>query len=39
LIADEDLKPHKKYYYVMLKHRSVPIITVDDDLAYDDDLV
>ena len=29
--CDADIKPHKKYFYTMLKYRNVPIITVDDD--------
>jgi hypothetical protein len=31
LWCKENIKPHKKYYYTMLKYRTVPIITVDDD--------
>lgn len=32
--ADEDLKPHKKYYYAMKKYPAEAIITVDDDIVY-----
>lgn len=39
LIADENLKPHLKYYYVMKKYKAVPIITIDDDCIYSKDLV
>ena len=37
IIADKDLKSHKKYFYVMQKYREYPIITCDDDciLQYD----
>jgi len=34
-----NLKPHKKYFYSMQKHRDVPIITVDDDVVYSENLV
>ena len=33
--TEDDLKPHKKYYYTMQKYRSYPIIIVDDDVKYD----
>ena len=41
IIADENLRPHLKYYYVMKKYKdvSVPIITIDDDGLYHKDLV
>ena len=39
LIADEDLKPHKKYFYAMKKWRQLPIVTFDDDLVYESDLL
>lgn len=35
----KDLKPHKKYYYAMQQYPKAVIITVDDDLIYDCDLV
>lgn len=35
----EDLKPHKKYFYTMLEYPEKIVITVDDDVVYDDDLV
>ena len=34
-----DLKSHKKYFYVMQKHKDTPIITVDDDTIYTSNLV
>ena len=35
----EDLKPHKKYYYVMQEFPQALIITVDDDLIYDGQMI
>ncbi|MCL1989895.1 MAG: hypothetical protein FWG67_03295 [Defluviitaleaceae bacterium] len=37
--VDDDLKPHKKYYYVMKEYPNDIIITVDDDLLYEEDMV
>ena len=37
--VEEDLKPHKKYFYVMQEYKTVPIILVDDDVEYDSRLV
>lgn len=34
LVADENLRCHLKYFYVMLKYKNCPIITVDDDMIY-----
>ena len=34
ITVNEDLKPHKKYYYTMLKYRDYAIVTVDDDTIY-----
>lgn len=34
IIADKDLGPHLKYFYVMQKYRNLPIITIDDDICY-----
>ena len=39
LVADEDLKSHNKYFYVMQKYHDKPIITIDDDRLYDTDMV
>lgn len=35
----EDLKPHKKYYYVMQEYPDSIIITIDDDIFYPKDLI
>ena len=32
--VNEDLKPHKKYYYTMSKYRDYAIISLDDDTIY-----
>lgn len=37
--VDNDLKSHKKYFYSMQKHRDLPIITVDDDVIYNEHMV
>ena len=34
ITVNEDLKPHKKYFYTMLKYPEYAIITVDDDIIY-----
>ena len=39
LVSDIDIAPHKKYYYVMQKYPTHPVITIDDDVVYDSDLV
>lgn len=39
IISSEDIGPHKKYFYVMQKYRNYPIITFDDDIIYDSDVV
>ena len=39
LICNEDLKPHKKYFYVMQKYRDYPIITFDDDIIYENNTI
>ncbi len=33
--VDEDIRPHKKYYYVMQEFPDALIVTIDDDLTYD----
>lgn len=35
----DDLRPHKKYFYSMLQCSESIIITVDDDIYYDKDLI
>lgn len=37
--APLDIRQHKKYYYVMQKYRGIPVITVDDDTDYSENLV
>lgn len=39
IVANENLKPHLKYYYTMKKYKSVPVITIDDDCIYTNDFV
>jgi hypothetical protein len=34
LIANEDLRPHNKYFHAMQKYPAHAIITVDDDVIY-----
>ncbi len=35
----DDLRPHKKYYYTMEKYPQSIVITVDDDMEYQDTLI
>lgn len=37
--TSDDLAPHKKYFYAMQEFRDLPIITVDDDVIYTNDLI
>lgn len=39
ILWGEDIRPHKKYYYAMLKYPDAIVITVDDDISYPLDLV
>lgn len=39
LLAVEDLRAHKKYFYTMQKYPDDIVITVDDDVLYRHDLV
>lgn len=39
IITDDNIRPHKKYFYTMLKYRKNPIITVDDDCEYNHDMI
>jgi len=34
IIAEENLRSHLKYFYVMKKYKDLPIITIDDDIVY-----
>lgn len=35
----EDIRPHKKYYYVMKEYPEDIVITVDDDLTYEEHMI
>ena len=37
--VDDDLAPHKKYFYAAQEFSDLPIIIVDDDVEYDDALI
>lgn len=37
--CDEDIRPHKKYFYAMQKYPYDIVITVDDDLLYDSRMI
>ncbi|MER7560528.1 glycosyltransferase [Nocardioides sp. NPDC126508] len=37
--VDGDLAPHKKYFYAVQENPEALIVTVDDDVIYDDNLV
>ncbi len=37
--VDDDLKPHKKYYYATKEYPDLPLIIVDDDVEYDKNLI
>lgn len=37
--VEDDLKPHKKYFYAMQDYPDAILITVDDDVIYDKNLV
>lgn len=39
IVSDVDIKPHKKYFYTMLKYPDNPVITIDDDVEYDKSLI
>ena len=39
LLCDNDFKSHKKYLYAMQKYPNCPVITVDDDAIYEQDMV
>lgn len=39
IVADENLRPHLKYFYAMQKYRDLPVITIDDDILYPDNFV
>lgn len=35
----KDLKPHKKYFYALQKYRTSIVITIDDDLLFEPDMI
>lgn len=35
----DDLKPHKKYFYALQEYADALVVTVDDDLRYDENLL
>jgi hypothetical protein len=37
--VDDDLGPHKKYFYAMQEYSDALVVTVDDDVAYDPQLL
>ena len=39
ILADDNLRPHLKYFYVMKKYKNYPIVTVDDDIIYPSDMI
>lgn len=39
LVADEDLKPHNKYFWAMREYPTYAVITVDDDIVYQNTMV
>lgn len=39
IYRDEDLKSHKKYYYAFQDYPNDIVITVDDDLVYEKDMI
>lgn len=39
IYVDEDLRPHKKYYYAMKDNPDAIVITVDDDCIYSPKLI
>ena len=39
LVVDKDLGPHLKYFYTMLKYPNDTIVTIDDDILYEKDMI
>ena len=37
--VDDDIRSHKKYYYAVRDYADKPIITIDDDIIYPEDLI
>lgn len=38
-ICNEDIRPHKKYFYTMKRYPDDVIITIDDDIIYPDNFI
>jgi len=38
-VSPIDLGPHLKYFFTMMRYRSLPIIIIDDDIIYPDDFI
>ena len=38
-LVDDDLRSHKKYYYAMQEYPNSVIITIDDDVVYDKNMI
>ena len=39
IVGDENLCPHLKYFYAMLKYHDLPIVTIDDDRVYSSNML
>ena len=39
IVAEENLRCHLKYFYVMKKYRDLPVITIDDDSVYPKEMI
>ena len=39
IVADKDFGPHLKYFYTMKKYPNSIIITVDDDILYEENMI
>lgn len=39
IFVDDDLRPHKKYYYAFLQYSDKCVVTIDDDIYYRSDML
>lgn len=39
IVAEDNLRCHLKYFYVMKKYRDLPVITIDDDSIYPKEMI
>lgn len=39
IVAEKDLGPHLKYFYTMKKYNDFDIITIDDDIIYEPNMI